>query len=436
MIMSLAQALDAADKKGLFASNDNFVNYSTGLLPLDYANGFWLLMDDGHGGKIYEPITGIIGGTFISIIGTTGSGKSTLADQIGYSIIKPFEDGLLFHFDPEQTNLKQRMIRIMGADPYDERIRLKKDNTYIEDVLEIFNSICEIKEKSGDLYKYEVPRRSYNGKPFKAYVPTVFIIDSLPSFNSKEFNVEDAGTNMDGARGAKDVTRFYVNCLGRMQKYNITIITINHIRPKVVANQFSEPPAGLMMLKASEQLPRGYAAQYYSQNFFRVNALKSNMYSYDDVGFNGIKASIQIAKTKTAFVGATVDVCFNSDIGFAPIYTLFEFASSIKLVEGRNPWLYLRGMENFKFSRRDFRNKFLDDKIFRETFLDTIRPHLEALLGTKEISESDRVRYGDLMRQAEEQILKDEIEAEMELVAEAKKKRQMKVKEVEIERVN
>lgn len=434
--MSMASALDASDKKGIFASNDNFVNYSTGLLPLDYANGFWLPMDDGHGGKIYEPITGIIGGTFISVIGSTGSGKSTLADQIGYSIIKPFQDGMLFHFDPEQTNLKQRMIRIMGADPYDERIRLKKDNTYIEDVLDIFNSICDIKEKSGDLYKYEVPRRSYNGKPFKAYVPTVFIIDSLPSFNSKEFNVEDTGTNMDGARGARDITRFYVNCLGRMQKYNITIITINHIKPKVVADRFNEPPAGLMMLKPSEQLNRGYAAQYYSQNFFRVNSIKSNMYEYDDVGFSGYKSTIQIAKTKTAFVGATVDVCFNGDIGFDPIYTLLEYAYSIKIVEGRNPWLYLRGADQFKFSRRDFRNKFLDDAAFRQSFLNTLQPHLEAMLGSKDITESDRVQYGDLMRRADEALLKDEIEGEKELIKQAKEKKTVKAKEVEIERVD
>lgn len=97
--MSLMQELDAGDKKGLFKSNDSFVNYSTGILPLDYANGFWLTVDDGDGGIKQVPITGIIGGTFISVIGPTGSGKSTFADQVGYSIIKDFEDGMLFHID-------------------------------------------------------------------------------------------------------------------------------------------------------------------------------------------------------------------------------------------------------------------------------------------------------------------------------------------------
>ena len=43
--------LRANDTKGLFVSNDNFVNYSTGLLPLDYANGFWKTERDRSSGR-------------------------------------------------------------------------------------------------------------------------------------------------------------------------------------------------------------------------------------------------------------------------------------------------------------------------------------------------------------------------------------------------
>ena len=49
--MSLVEDLRANDKKGLFKSNDEFVNYSTGLLPLDYANGFWMTEVDERQGK-------------------------------------------------------------------------------------------------------------------------------------------------------------------------------------------------------------------------------------------------------------------------------------------------------------------------------------------------------------------------------------------------
>ena len=399
--MSLMAELDAGDKKGLFKSNDSFVNYSTGILPLDYANGFWLTVDDENGYR-KVPVTGIIGGTFVSIIGSTGSGKSTFADQVGYNIIKPFEDGMLFHIDCELTNLKERMIQITGTDPRDDRLRLKKDHIYIEDVMDMFNQICEIKEKSGNMYKYEVEDRTFDGKKFLAYVPTVFVIDSLPSFNSRDNRTdEDLGTNMDAARAAKDVTRFFTNCLGRMMKYNITVITINHIVPKVSPDPYNQPPKGLMMLKPTEQVNRGYAAQYYSQNYFRIETMKSNMYKVEDVGFQGMKASIQIAKTKTAFVGSSIDACFNGDIGFDPIFSLYEYSKSIGLIDGRNPYLYLNGLSEYKFSRRDFRSKFLGEKNFRDAFMGTLQPHLESLLGSKELSDQDKVQYGDFMKKSD-----------------------------------
>lgn len=406
--MSLMSELDAGDKHGIFQSNDNFVNYSTGILPLDYANGFWLTVEhDGIRERV--PITGIIGGTFISVIGATGSGKSTFADQIGFSIIKDFDNGMLFHIDCEVTNLKERMVQICGTDPTDDRIRLKKDYIYIEDVMDMFNQICEIKEKSGNLYKYEVKNRRFDGESFLAYVPTVFVIDSLPSFNSRENRTdEDLGTNMDGARAAKDIERFFNNCLGRMMKYNITVITINHIRPKVIADPYNQPPKGLMMLKPSETVSRGYAAQFYSQNYFRLDAIKSNIYKRDDVGFNGFMSTIQIAKTKTAFIGSTVNAAFAGEIGFDPIYSLFEYAKSIGIVEGRNPYLYLSGLSEFKFSRRDFRNKFIGERAFATAFLDTLTPHLEALLGTKELSDQDKIKYGDFMRANEAQMREDD----------------------------
>jgi len=403
--MSLMAELDAGDKKGLFTSNDTFVNYSTGILPLDYANGFWMTIDNGDGTYRKVPVIGVMGGTFISIIGPTGSGKSTLADQMGFNIIKPFEDGMLFHIDCEKTNLKPRMVQITGTDPRDDRLRLKKDYSSIEDVMDMFNQICEVKENSGNLYKYEVESKSFDNRKFLAYVPTVFVIDSLPSFNSRDNrNDKDLGTNMDAARAAKDVTRFFTNCLDRMMRYNITVFTINHIVPKVNPDPYNQAPKGLMMLKPNEQVNRGYAAQYYSQNYFRLDMIKSNMYKRDDVGFDGVKASLQIAKTKTAFVGSSVDVCFNGEIGFDPIYSLYEYSKSIGLIDGRNPFLHMHGLSEYKFSRKDFRAKFLGEKPFRDAFMGELQPHLEALLGSKELSNNDKVLYGDFMKANEEQM--------------------------------
>ena len=150
--------LRANDTKGLFVSNDNFVNYSTGLLPLDYANGFWKTERDRSSGReIRVPIPGILGGKLILCFGATGSGKSTLSIQMAYSIIKPFSNGLVQYIDCEQTGLKGRIGQFTGLTQEDPRMILNVDHTAVEDVLEIIDAICEAKERGGDKYMYTPP---------------------------------------------------------------------------------------------------------------------------------------------------------------------------------------------------------------------------------------------------------------------------------------
>lgn len=390
--MSLISALSAVDKKGLFKSSDYFANYTTGLLPIDFANGF--MYEKANGEKV--PITGILGGTFITIIGISGSGKTTMADQIAYQIIKPYENGIMIHFDVEKTALKNRIIEICGAEHDDPRIILQKDHVSIEDVMDTLDEICEEKERGGDIYKYELDKNLFTdekGKAVKVYVPTVFIIDSLPAFNSKNRKDDELEGQMSGGREASQISQFYTKCLNKMSKYNVTIIAVNHIKSKVEINQFQQSLPQLMMLKQGESLPRGSAPIYYAQNIFRCNATKGNIYTLEDNGFEGFKCSVQIAKTKTSFIGSTVDICFNKDTGFDPIYTLYEFGQQAGIIEGRNPNLYFKDAPNYKFSRKNFRSKFIENKDFRENVFSAISPYLMALIGSKTLTQREKDRY-------------------------------------------
>lgn len=396
--MGLLSELKKKDKVGLFKSTDNFVNYSTGLLPLDYANGFYLGVDQGDGTVKHVPVTGIIGGTFITVIGYSGSGKTTLADQIAYNIIKNYEDGIMCHFDPEHTALKPRILDITNASKDDPRVMLQNEMVSIEDVLAFINLVCKEKAELGDAAMYAVDTpvalELNNGKPFKAYVPTVIIIDSLAVFNSKNRNETELEGQMSTGREVKEVSQFYSKCLNSMAKYNITIIAVNHIKSKVDINPYQPSPKQIMLIGNTEFMPRGMAPVYLAQNVFRCNAIKSNLYTMEDNGFEGMKVTIQVAKSKTSFIGSTVDVCFNKAIGFDPIYTMFEFALSNGLIIGRNPYLSIKGMEEFKFNRKDFRNKFKDDKEFRTAFMCTIQPHLDAMLGSKDIDDEKTCYVG------------------------------------------
>jgi hypothetical protein len=161
-------------------------------------------------------------------------------------------------------------------------------------------------------------------------------------------------------------------------------------------------------------------SQFLSQNCFRLNALKSNMYTKEDNGFEGIKCSIQLAKSKTNFIGATIDAALLGDYGFDPIYSLFEYCNSIGLVQGRNPYLYIQGSETMKFNRKDFRDKFKGEDLFRHSVLKTIKPHLESLLGSKTVTEEDKVRYGDLI-EIDKSMDSDEIIIPIEIEKKSKK---------------
>lgn len=392
----LIDALRSGDKKGLFASDDAFVNYSTGLLPLDYANGFWMTQEDKETGEITkEAIPGVLGGKFILLFGTTGSGKTTLAIQIGYRIIKDFEHGLMMLVDCEQTALKERMCAITNMDQDDPRLILNVNHTSIEDVLSIIDQICAIKEEGGDQYMYTVPHRTFHGEDIKVYAPSVIIIDSLRQFNPKNKDVITLGNNMDNAREAQAIARFLDNVINRINKYNITIIYTNHIQPKIEANPYSQPPRGLMLSPQTETLPRGTRPLFLAHTAIRANSIKSNMYSKEDIGFDGFVVNLMLAKSKTNFIGATINAAFNASKGFDPLYTLYEFTKQCGLIQGKNPNLYLEGMQDMKFSRKNFGQKMMENPEFNKRFMNIIKPYLEAMLGSKEVTEDDKAKYGD-----------------------------------------
>lgn len=380
----LIDELRKKDKKGLFTSNDSFVTYSTSLIPLDFANGFMAPMGNGR----VVPVTGLMGGTFTTIIGLSGSGKTTLADQIGWSIVSPFKDGLMIHFDIEKTAMKARILQITGAKADDPRIILQKDHVSIEDVLDILDTVCDAKEMAGDSAKYTIPEEYWvdPDKPTKVYVPTVFILDSLATFNSRDRKDDVLEGQMSGGREASQISQFYSKCLNKMSHYNVSIIAVNHIKAKVDINPYQASSSQIMMLKPGESLPRGNAPVYLAQNIFRCTATKGNMYTLEDNGFEGFRCQIQVSKTKTSFIGSTINACFNKDIGFDPIYTMYEFAEQCGVVSGRNPYLVIKGLEEFKFNRKEFRERFINDADFRTGVMNVLTPYLQKILGSKEMN--------------------------------------------------
>ena len=378
--MGFLEELKANDKKGLFRSDDNTVSFPTGFHALDYANGYYQTVKINGEYKHIRRL-GIPPG-FTTIIGSSGVGKSTFCLGAGWNIVKRFSNGQFIYVDCEKTMTKQRIIEVTGASPEDPRITLMKERTAIEDVLELLDEICERKEANKGEIQIEIKDQSLDGKPYKIYPPTVVVIDSLPSFNGRDYDDTSLGSNVDGMRGAKDVSRFFTNCLDNATKYNIVFLVVNHIRPKAEMNPYAQPPKSLMMLGQAEQLPRGAVAQYYSTTYFRINSKRSDAYTMEDNGFTGFKCIIQLAKTKSNVVGTSFPVAFTGD-GFDPYYSIYEFANSIGLIKGRNPYLYFEGLEELKFNRKDFVPRMKFEEGFGPRVMAVMRPYFDMLLGDK-----------------------------------------------------
>ena len=378
--MGFLEELKANDKKGLFRSDDNTISFPTGFHALDYANGYYQTVKINGEYKHIRRL-GIPPG-FTTIIGSSGVGKSTFCLGAGWNIVKRFSNGQFIYVDCEKTMTKQRIIEVTGASPEDPRITLMKERTAIEDVLELLDEICERKEANKSEIQIEIKDQSLDGKPYKIYPPTVVVIDSLPSFNGRDYDDTSLGSNVDGMRGAKDVSRFFTNCLDNATKYNIVFLVVNHIRPKAEMSPYAQPPKGLMMLGQAEQLPRGAVAQYYSTTYFRINSKRSDAYTIEDNGFTGFKCIIQLAKTKSNVVGTSFPVAFTGD-GFDPYYSIYEFANSIGLIKGRNPYLYFEGLEDLKFNRKDFVPRMKFEEGFGPRVMAVMRPYFDMLLGDK-----------------------------------------------------
>ena len=378
--MGFLEELKANDKKGLFRSDDNTVSFPTGFHALDYANGYYQTVKINGEYKHIRRL-GIPPG-FTTIIGSSGVGKSTFCLGAGWNIVKRFSNGQFIYVDCEKTMTKQRIIEVTGASPEDPRITLMKERTAIEDVLELLDEICERKEANKSEIQIEIKDQSLDCKSYKIYPSTVVVIDSLLSFNGRDYDDTSLGSNVDGMRGAKDVSRFFTNCLYNATKYNIVFLVVNHIRPKAEMNPYAQPPKGLMMLGQAEQLPRGAVAQYYSTTYFRINPKRSDAYTMEDNGFTGFKCIIQLAKTKSNVVGTSFPVAFTGD-GFDPYYSIYEFANSIGLIKGRNPYLYFEGLEELKFNRKDFVPRMKFEEGFGPRVMAVMRPYFDMLLGDK-----------------------------------------------------
>lgn len=275
----LLERLRENDKEGLFEASPSTVCYKTGIPTLDYQLGYKLIardLDDNIVGE--HNALGLVGGSFVTIIGKTGTAKTAAACKMAAEIVKPFDNGIVIHHDLEQAMTATRVKNLTGLTnrEYLSHYILKSSRSYIEDIFDSIMEIANEKQKNKKDYQYVTDFKDEFGEYITLYQPTVLVLDSIPVLamrpdmkkvkakkgsGQEDYFVEDQ--EMEGQtyalRVAKALSQFFRKLIPIIKEFNITIISINHINQKLEINPFAKTQAQSLYLKVDESVPGGNA---------------------------------------------------------------------------------------------------------------------------------------------------------------------------------
>lgn len=417
----LLKRLRENDQDNLFEQSNSLVPYKTGLDLLDYRLGYKLVakdMDENIIGN--HDAIGVVGGSFITLIGKSGTAKTAMACKMAANIVKPYKNGLVIHFDLEgaMTLTRYRNLTNLTNKELSEHIILKSDRTYLENITDTIMAITQEKAKHKKDYTYTTEFKNEFGEKMDLYVPTVFVIDSIPQLSMKpeqkkvkakkgsgeeDYMIDniELGKNTYAMRVARDLTQFFKQYLSIIREYNITIISINHIHPKIqIDNPFAKSQAQVLYLKQDEQLPGGTATVYYANTIIKNVAIGTSKANIEEDGYAGFTVKSEIIKSRTNISGVSVPLVYDQNRGFSNERSLLYYAKEELgiLNGGRRNSRYIGDNKDVRFNELNFVEEFKRPEV-KQVLMDAVQPHLEAMLfGTTDVSE-----FGDNIGLTEEQ---------------------------------
>lgn len=269
----LAEALRLNDanrgKKadGYFNCNGSIISYSTGFPVLDYYLGYKVNVFDPETDefKYSYPTLGIAAGSYVLFIGKPSTSKTATAVKIASNIVRPFQNGMIIHFDIEQAmnySRIQALTKLSMMDMKNGKYILRQEKVKLEDMKATIMRIYQEKISNPDIYKYKTGKYNEFGEEIELYEPTVVILDSIATITmsidgSGEKTLEkleEISSQTDRMRLSGEIGRFFNEILPYMREANIIMIAINQIK-KNPNMGFAKSPAELLYLDQDETLP-------------------------------------------------------------------------------------------------------------------------------------------------------------------------------------
>lgn len=411
----LHDALLEHDKKGIFtAEARNLMGYSSGFMPLDYQNGYLLSVTDKNNNVTDRwANTGIFGGQFMTVIGKPGVAKTSFCIQAGSHIIRPFEYGEYYHIDAEgSSNLSRiRALNHFTTEEMKEKYYIPALD-YVEDVFKHIYHLAKVKLETKELF-YNTGKLNEYGDEIRLPEPTVYLIDSLPSLQTKEVEDSDElGTQTYNMRLAIAYNTFYKRLRPIIQKANITVMAINHIKDKPEM-AFQKTQAQIQYMKTNENIPGGTGPIYYSQNLLRF--IYKGKYVFEKDGFDGFLVEVQFIKSKTNRGGSSVQLVYDYNTGFDPWLTMLHYANMACVIKGRNPYSYFESAPDIKFNSKQFRDIIGGKPELRDALLRDCAPSLYRLLSTNQFDPEKEFSPQEIINRFNEAYQENDVDFDTEV---------------------
>ena len=375
----------------LFESNTMIDSYKTGIAPLDYYLGYMLNVYDNDDNIVDSyPCLGFNGGCNILTIGKSSTAKTSVDLFLAAMIIRPYENGIIIHYDLEQAmNLtRAKNMTHFTIKEMKEKYVLRQMNTTIEDIKKMIMEIYKEKTSSPKDYMYTSDKKDEFGNPITMFQPTVIIIDSIPSLSTKLSEtdkkdwakLEEITSQTDRMRMTGEVGRFYTDILPYLRAANIIVMSINHIKVNPQMG-IIKSAAELLYLKQDEALPGGKTPVYLSHYMLKHVAMGgTGKLTLEDDGIDGFMIRIEIIKSRSNQAGQAVTIVYDKVKGVSPIRTCIQFAKDNGLIGGNKASMYFINNKDSKFKLRTVEECFNENKELYKIMYEHIVPLLSTRL--------------------------------------------------------
>lgn len=354
------------------------VCYPTGFLNFDFMNGAIVKVNGRDGRSFNYYSAGIPDGSLVIGIGRSGCGKTTAFVQMAANIIRPFDNGCIFHDDIEGGITYQRRKVLTGFtdEELENKYIIRNSGITAENFYARIKMIYDLKMENYDEYVYNTGYVDTIGNKIFKLQPTVYILDSLALLMPGQFTKEEQlSGQMSATAAAKTNSMSFKRIIPMLKEANIILFVINHITTKIEINPMMHTKGQLSFLKQGEELPGGRTVNYLANVFMRFDD-NSKLKESEGFGITGNLVDITLVKSRNSRAGQVATMVFNQSNGFDPELSLFVMLKNCNRIKGAGAYLYIDDHDDVKFSQKNFKDKLMESPELQQYFTDAVSEEL------------------------------------------------------------